>query len=770
MYIKTVLSLMIIFFTFQVYPQKSVDKLRLKYEEDLVSSNQLGVKVSEDGKRGVFYFDDGVIKILDFQNGQIVKKIVNVSSGIFDLLLSPDNDELILFYPNSFEVFNLKTDQKKVTRLNAIITLVSSAPSKNLFAIGFDNATTAIYSSENYGEIKTFSNSKGKYVSGLDFNTNGNYLAIGVFNGPTQIFNTSNWELHLETKSKNQSASYSFVNNKIYMTQLKSSVLKEYMTYGLAQRNAILSMLDLNTKKVIKMDNVFKASDLLGFYNLSTKSYDVDLHYSNDKLLSVTNNDEFLVRDLNTNQIIFTTKNDKYSLRLKKSDFGIGAKQIHPLYDGHSYLISFEDNNVSYIYDLKDNMIKAYIFMESNGRKFVSVTREGKLDGDIESISKLYWTFRFSSKKTTLDATFEKYYTPRLLPTILSGESVQNNKLRGDLASDLSNIPVISIGIGESSSSYVKKEEDLQTYNSNIKNIFVSVSIDSLVSEAKKIRLYHNGKLIVEEATEGKDKLDFEINLNKGFGDANYLYAVVFNKFGIQSEKAKLTINYTSYEKEQPKLISLVIGINNYKNPKYALNYALSDAKGIAEQLEKTNSDLFASVKTFTLFDEEVTKENILKIFKKISNEINEQDLFIFYYAGHGTMSESNGKREFFLVPYQITQLYGNDAVLNEKGITSEELKNLSKTLNSQKQVYIIDACHSAAALESIAMRGAAEEQAIAKLARSTGTFWLTAAGSDQFATEFESLGHGVFTYAILNALRGGDKEISGDKVRTSHS
>ncbi len=248
MYIKTVLALMIIFFTFQVYPQKSVDKLRLKYEEDLVSSNQLGVKVSEDGKRGVFYFDDGVIKILDFQNGQIVKKIVNVSSGIFDLLLSPDNDELILFYPNSFEVFNLKTDQKKVTRLNAIITLVSSAPSKNLFAIGFDNATTAIYSSENYGEIKTFSNSKGKYVSGLDFNTSGNYLAIGVFNGPTQIFNTSNWELHLETKSKNQSASYSFVNNKIYMTQLKSSVLKEYMTYGLAQRNAILSMLDLNTK------------------------------------------------------------------------------------------------------------------------------------------------------------------------------------------------------------------------------------------------------------------------------------------------------------------------------------------------------------------------------------------------------------------------------------------------------------------------------------------------------------------------------------------
>lgn len=71
-----------------------------------------------------------------------------------------------------------------------------------------------------------------------------------------------------------------------------------------------------------------------------------------------------------------------------------------------------------------------------------------------------------------------------------------------------------------------------------------------------------------------------------------------------------------------------------------------------------------------------------------------------------------------------------------------------------------MDACQSAGVLTTLA-RGAAEEKAIAQLARSTGTHWLTASGSEQFATEFDELGHGVFTYVLLEALSG--KADSGD-------
>ena len=135
-------------------------------------------------------------------------------------------------------------------------------------------------------------------------------------------------------------------------------------------------------------------------------------------------------------------------------------------------------------------------------------------------------------------------------------------------------------------------------------------------------------------------------------------------------------------------------------------------------------------------------------------------DIFIFYYAGHGVVSQEADK-EFYLVPTDVTQLYGNDGALKQKGIAATELKKVASGIAAQKQLYILDACQSAGALTTLA-RGAAEEKAIAQLARSTGTHWLTASGSEQFATEFDELGHGVFTYALLEAISG--KADSGDQ------
>ena len=59
------------------------------------------------------------------------------------------------------------------------------------------------------------------------------------------------------------------------------------------------------------------------------------------------------------------------------------------------------------------------------------------------------------------------------------------------------------------------------------------------------------------------------------------------------------------------------------------------------------------------------------------------------------------------------------------------------------------------AATEALALRGAAEEKALAQLARSAGVHVLASAGSEQFAAEFTELRHGVFTYVLLKGLNG---------------
>lgn len=46
-------------------------------------------------------------------------------------------------------------------------------------------------------------------------------------------------------------------------------------------------------------------------------------------------------------------------------------------------------------------------------------------------------------------------------------------------------------------------------------------------------------------------------------------------------------------------------------------------------------------------------------------------------------------------------------------------------------------------------------EKAIIQLSRSAGIAVLASTGQEQYATEFAKLGHGIYTYALLEALNG---------------
>ena len=82
-----------------------------------------------------------------------------------------------------------------------------------------------------------------------------------------------------------------------------------------------------------------------------------------------------------------------------------------------------------------------------------------------------------------------------------------------------------------------------------------------------------------------------------------------------------------------------------------------------------------------------------------------------------------------------------------------------------------MDACHSGGALKTLGVRAAAtDEKAIVQLARSSGVVMIASSGTKQFATEFDQLKHGVFTYALLEALDGkadnGDKKITVNELK----
>jgi hypothetical protein len=318
----------------------------------------------------------------------------------------------------------------------------------------------------------------------------------------------------------------------------------------------------------------------------------------------------------------------------------------------------------------------------------------------------------------------------------------------------------------------VEDDDAIQEINTTIASAKINIKATAPNDKVEEIRLYHNGKLInnksrnltVEDDVKdsGSEKM-YEVTLVAG---NNTFKAIALNSQRTESAPALLNIILESDKtavipsSSGMQLHLMVVGINEYKNPKYNLNYAVADATSFKEAIQKGMASITSKVNVHYISNSEASRGKIFATMQAIADIANPQDIFVFYYAGHGMMSEEV-KPDFYLVPYDVTQIYGDDDGIKKKGISATELKKVASTIKAQKQLYVLDACQSAGALSSIASRGAGEEKAIAQLARSTGTHWLTASGSQQFATEFDQLGHGIFTYVFLDALKG--KADSGD-------
>ncbi|MEQ8339005.1 MAG: caspase family protein, partial [Cyclobacteriaceae bacterium] len=333
-----------------------------------------------------------------------------------------------------------------------------------------------------------------------------------------------------------------------------------------------------------------------------------------------------------------------------------------------------------------------------------------------------------------------------------------------DIDEAIEEIPVIQVISFDGQQ--IKMEDGLIKTSTAKKQVQLQVGATTNKENLEQIKLFHNNKLVA--VNEDPTRLvTFDITLSNALGNENYLYVVGTSKSGIDTEKQKLIINYTGNTDAPPKLYIITVGINEYKNPRYNLNYAIADADAFSEAMT-VQSTLFEEVIHIGIRNADFTKSKVQSVFANVMSKSREQDLLIFYYAGHGVMSKGlDAPAEFFLVPHDVTQIYGRDELLFQKALAASELKEISKNINAQKQLFILDACQSAAALDAIASRGILEEKAIAQLARSTGTFWITATGSEQFATEFETIGHGVFTYALLEGLKGAADGANGDKKIT---
>ena len=379
---------------------------------------------------------------------------------------------------------------------------------------------------------------------------------------------------------------------------------------------------------------------------------------------------------------------------------------------------------------------KGYFKASSNGASYIGwyVYKGEDNNAEFFSADKLYATYYRPDIINEL--AFTNKTTAEILDNIKEGT-------RLSIAQQVNNMPVIKLGKPSAAATIAEK---------NINLVFEVENKEYLGD----LILYQNGKRVAvsPDKIRGLTLNNIAIPVELITGE-NVFAASVLNKNGVESSPLRFQLMYAG-AKPTSSLYIFAVGVDKYKNTKYNLNYARADASGIAMQLRLSANTIFKDIHIDSLYDEDATVENISKKLELLQSVIKPEDVFLFYYAGHGVMNDptDGSKPDFYLVLHKVTQMTGNETMLKQNALSASILKDILLKIPAQKQLILLDACNSGGAINTLT-RGAGEEAAIFQLARSTGFTVLSSTNQEQNASEVATLGHGIFTYAILNGLNG---------------
>lgn len=269
------------------------------------------------------------------------------------------------------------------------------------------------------------------------------------------------------------------------------------------------------------------------------------------------------------------------------------------------------------------------------------------------------------------------------------------------------------------------------------------------------------------------------LNIQLSSGE-NKISVKVKSSNGLYSLPKEVKIDYNN-----PKVTSTVhlitIAVSEYQNNKLNLTYPVKDAKDFINTFKLSNQEVIVD----TLFNEQVSKENMLNLKSKLL-KTGIDDKVIVFLAGHG-MLDNNFDFRF--------ATYGIDPDQPEiNGVLYNDIEKLLEGIPARNKLLLIDACHSGkvdkdeilkTGNQYLSQRGSRVkrqtfsnihkrlfnlnfidskgfelmEELFYDVGSSNGSEVIVAAAGNSYALESEEWRNGVFTYAMINGIKTKDAD-----------
>ncbi len=290
-------------------------------------------------------------------------------------------------------------------------------------------------------------------------------------------------------------------------------------------------------------------------------------------------------------------------------------------------------------------------------------------------------------------------------------------------------------------------------------NEIIGLSRDFNVSAIieKAISLLSPVPKIIFNWIDHEDKKLFVIEVEKD--EQAILYdGIKYNREGTNTvaEIDRIANTQTLMKADYSKTIAIIIAIENYasteKSKIQPVKYARADAEAFKEMLIMSLN--VAEDDIYMYIDDEAYNNNLEYDLKGLVTSLTEKDRLIFYYAGHGFHDGVTN----YLSTY--------DTRIDYIAATSISLRNLLldplKTSRCNNALIFIDACAQKIKVDSA--RGIVSDlqyeefEILMHEFPYYATFLSCQVGESSFSSD--SLEHGIWTYHLIEALNGNQKEI----------
>jgi len=221
---------------------------------------------------------------------------------------------------------------------------------------------------------------------------------------------------------------------------------------------------------------------------------------------------------------------------------------------------------------------------------------------------------------------------------------------------------------------------------------------------------------------------------------------------------------------------AVVIGIGQYDHRDIPpLKYSVADAEAVYRTLIGPGGFKKDNV---LLLTDRTERKPTLKNMKYalgtfLSRAAKRDDTVLIFFAGHGAPeSDARSLERDGLAKYLIPSDADPDDLFST-ALPMDDLQAIFGRIESERVVAFLDACYSGAAggrtfTAKRTRSGSLDDLFLERLTRSKGRAIVTAARPSDVSIELADLGHGVFTYYLVEGLKGA-ADVNRDGIVTLH-